>query len=731
LLQEEYQVTDSYAWLEWLYGTEPQGLLWIGGQQDGWAGRCFTTIEDAVAYARTFHSGGVYHRLTTLREITHGRGAGDDSAYLPAFSMDLDLKGPGHKALNYPNTEEDLKLLLGKAGLPEPTAWVHSGGGRYPYWKLDQPADLTIPGELERADALSKRLHKHVIAWANELGWKVDNTSDLARVYRLPGTLNRKTEQHVMCHVQSNGGPLHTLEELEHALSVARIPHTEEQEPAGPFVTGSQLFDQPSTDTSHLGHTYTLEQALSFVRPKIEELKRAQDGEINVKLVAAAMTLAHFGAEFWDRAAAERQLLGALEATVYDGATWRAEDTIERAYRDMGMKVGPEYWRAALVKPTLETPQPTGGRLRKAMLKRSAIHALPDPVPLIKDVLYRNSVTVLSGKFGTYKSFVAISWACALATGQDWMGHETPAAVPVIYAAAEGAYGLKRRIDAWERAHSTVPDTLYLIPISVRLNRPEDMRELEELIVETGAQVLVFDTLHASTPGVDENDAGEMGNVMDVLRGLQERHGLCSILPHHTGHAGERARGSSSVEDDADTTFVIRLDGEDRGPEAKRTMVHRKTKDGALLPDVELKLELVDGTGSGHVTTSDAWERSQDERPVDHGQARAIKEPQAWTMIITRPDAEVQRQILQTLADVAGTVGITQGDVLSLVAGKWYEGKTGRRPGQLNKETFKKAWTRSLMIQWAEGTVVESGSAGPSHYVIQPDWYAENVVTGQ
>jgi hypothetical protein len=87
LLQEEYQVTDSYAWLEWLYGTEPQGLLWIGGQQDGWAGRCFTTIEDAVAYARTFHSGGVYHRLTTLREITHGRGAGDDSAYLPAFSI--------------------------------------------------------------------------------------------------------------------------------------------------------------------------------------------------------------------------------------------------------------------------------------------------------------------------------------------------------------------------------------------------------------------------------------------------------------------------------------------------------------------------------------------------------------------------------------------------------------------------------------------------------------------
>lgn len=335
-----------------------------------------------------------------------------------------------------------------------------------------------------------------------------------------------------------------------------------------------------------------------------------------------------------------------------------------------------------------------GGRLRRALLKRSEIDSLPDPVPLIEGVLFRNSVVVLAGKFGTYKSFVAVSWACSLATGQPWFGHSVPQPVPVIYAAAEGAYGIRRRIVAWEAQYGRVPDSMYLIPVSVRLNRSADLAELEEIIAETGAKVLIFDTLHASTPGIDENDSGEMGQAFDVLRGFQERHGICSILPHHTGHAGERARGSSSVEDDADTTFVIRLKGEERGPENIRTLVHRKAKDGPLLPDVDLKLELVDGTESGYVTTPDAW-------ALASGESRPAL-PEHWEI----HGDKLATQILTVLLEHGQERGLTKAEARQVALERWYGGSNSKLP----RTTWYTGWDRAHRFEGAgEKVIVNAG----------------------
>lgn len=345
---------------------------------------------------------------------------------------------------------------------------------------------------------------------------------------------------------------------------------------------------------------FTETEAREFCNLTLKPLMQAQIGQIEERANSAAVQLSHFVPDFWDEPTAYAVLLAALGETAYDPdgpSSWTA-DKFHAVLAGEGNRA-PGDWKAVR-RP--EMPEAPRGRIRRALLKRSDIKNLPRPVPLIEDVMFRSSVVVLSGKFGTYKSFVAVSWAASLATGKDWMGHAVPEPVPVLYAAAEGAYGIEQRLAAWEAAHQPIPDLFYLLPLAVRLNRPADMQELEQHIVETGAKVLIFDTLHASTPGVDENDSGEMGSVMDVLRGFQERHGICSILPHHTGHAGERARGSSSLEDDADTSFVIRIKGEDRGPDSIRTLVHRKAKDGPLLPDMDLKLQLVDGTGSGYVT---------------------------------------------------------------------------------------------------------------------------------
>ncbi len=368
------------------------------------------------------------------------------------------------------------------------------------------------------------------------------------------------------------------------------------------------------------------------------------------------------------------------------------------------------------------------GRLRRALMKRSELHALPEPVPLIDGVLYRSSVVVLSGKFGTYKSFIAVSWAASIASGRPWFGHAVPERLPVIYAAAEGAYGIQRRLDAWEKRHGLIiPDDFYLLSVSARINRGGDMAELEELIRETGAKVVIFDTMHASTPGVDENDSGEMGAALDVLRGFQERHGICSILPHHTGHAGERARGTSSIEDDADTTFVVRLNGEDRGPDNPRTMVHRKAKDGPLLPDLELRLTMIEGTGSGVIDTPNTFEANQLTAGdvLEIGQQVHVPDPERddWTwQLIPHNKSEPARRVLVVLRKLGGEqAGMTQSEVCSVVRSRWYGGnplKKGRK-GHMSPEVWRDAWTTARELQGRDGEPVLT-SPGGERWIVNP-----------
>jgi hypothetical protein len=50
---------------------------------------------------------------------------------------------------------------------------------------------------------------------AHDAGWKVDNTADLARVLRLPGTTNTKGEEPVDVRIVHSGGPRYQLAGLE------------------------------------------------------------------------------------------------------------------------------------------------------------------------------------------------------------------------------------------------------------------------------------------------------------------------------------------------------------------------------------------------------------------------------------------------------------------------------------------------------------------------------------
>jgi hypothetical protein len=126
-----------------------------------------------------------------------GRGAANTAVFCPGIMFDADLKSsvPGvHAQAALPSTLEDVLDWLATAKLPEPTHIRSSGNGLYLDYLLDGPMLMRTPEERANAAALVAGFHRRLIASAHELrGWRFDFTGDLARVTRMPGTFNHKT----------------------------------------------------------------------------------------------------------------------------------------------------------------------------------------------------------------------------------------------------------------------------------------------------------------------------------------------------------------------------------------------------------------------------------------------------------------------------------------------------------------------------------------------------------
>ena len=113
-----------------------------------------------------------------------------------------------------------------------------------------------------------------------------------------------------------------------------------------------------------------------------------------------------------------------------------------------------------------DSPPP---HLRDKLLRRPQLADLPQPEPLIDDTLDQRTVALLAGRNSTGKSFLALDWACCIATGQRWQGREVATFGPVLCIAAEGAHGLHQRVSAWEHSwgRGTTVDALDVLPLAV------------------------------------------------------------------------------------------------------------------------------------------------------------------------------------------------------------------------------------------------------------------------
>jgi hypothetical protein len=188
---------------------------------------------------------------------------------------------------------------------------------------------------------------------------------------------------------------------------------------------------------------------------------------------------------------------------------------------------------------------PRDGSIR--LLDFDGLRRLSDFRYRIDGVLPAEGVSAIYGAAGGFKSFVAIDMAHCVATGTSWQGRTVQPGL-VVYIAAEGRAGLKRRVVAWWEHHGR-PDMSRIrwLPDAVNLRDKGTVKRARDVFAELPEQpcLVVVDTMARSMVGGDENAAQDVGEFIAGTDALA--HGGAALVIHHTGKDGEKERGSTAL----------------------------------------------------------------------------------------------------------------------------------------------------------------------------------------
>jgi hypothetical protein len=205
---------------------------------------------------------------------------------------------------------------------------------------------------------------------------------------------------------------------------------------------------------------------------------------------------------------------------------------------------------------------------------------------LIEGVIPKGSFTALYGPPGSFKSFIALDIAEAIATGRTWMGKEVKQTGAVLYLAGEGFGGIGARIKACKIHHQTEDGApIYIVRHQLNLrSSAEDfnalMMAVVTLVEQTGMEfsLAIVDTLARAFGGGNENSSEDMGAFITAMGKVQEFLNCALMVLHHSGKdAAKGLRGHSSLLGAVDTELeLLRFDEQMKG-----VLTISKQKDGA------------------------------------------------------------------------------------------------------------------------------------------------------
>ncbi len=178
--------------LEELFACKPDELYLLIWTLTDKRSRWFREIAPAASAVETLADQDVYVGVGLAAKDygpTH-RCPSDEIAGIRGLWADLDLRSDAHDKKALPPTIQDALTII-----PEPlapTMVVATGNGAHAWWLFKEPYIFDTDKERRTAARLVARWHTLLRLKAAARGWAFDRLSDLARVLRIPGTLNLK-----------------------------------------------------------------------------------------------------------------------------------------------------------------------------------------------------------------------------------------------------------------------------------------------------------------------------------------------------------------------------------------------------------------------------------------------------------------------------------------------------------------------------------------------------------
>lgn len=267
---------------------------------------------------------------------------------------------------------------------------------------------------------------------------------------------------------------------------------------------------------------------------------------------------------------------------------------------------------------------------------------------LVEQLWGDSSVGVIGGAPKCSKTWLGLDLALSVATGTACLGrYAVPRPGPVLVYLAEDALAVVReRVEGMAR-HRGLELTgveIHVITVpSLRLDREPHRNRLLETARRLRPRLLLLDPL-VRLHGVDENNAGEVAELLAYFRLLQRQLDLSVILVHHTRKnaaggvaAGQGLRGSSDLHAFGDSNLYLHRVRE-------RLVLLSEHRAAAASPAVSLELVATDAA----TTHLEVVAEPPGDRPgnLQEQVLTCLVQGDAWTRAKLRDVLAVQNQRL-------------------------------------------------------------------------------------
>ena len=251
---------------------------------------------------------------------------------------------------------------------------------------------------------------------------------------------------------------------------------------------------------------------------------------------------------------------------------------------------------------------------------------------LVEGLWGARSVGVIGGAPKCAKTWLGLDMALSVATGTACLGkYAVPESGPVlVYLAEDALLVVRERIEgmARHRGLDVANVAIHVITAPVlRLDRDPDRTRLWETTRGLRPKLLLLDPL-VRLHGIDENNAGEVAQLLAYFRWLQRQLDLSVLLVHHTRKsaaggvaAGQGLRGSSDIHAFGDSNLYLRrsrehliLSSEHRAAPAAASVSLELVVANPQTIHLEVIGELRDGSAK---LAMDGKQRSLEERVLD------------------------------------------------------------------------------------------------------------------